>query len=831
VSVEDRPSVTFVLVNHNGERHLHDALTSIRALDYDGEYDIVVVDNASTDGSLKILGGFNEVRVLAEPTNLGFAAGCNAGVAASDAECVAFVNTDMRLDPGWLTQAVAKYDPRSGYSCVAGLILDWDGDRIDFADAIVNYHGMASQVGFGVRVDKAAVEDGRELPFACGGAMLIGRSAFLDVGGFDPAYFAYFEDVDLGWRLRLAGNRIRLAAGARAFHRHHGTAGAYPSFQRALLLERNALRSLIKNVDDENLGRLLPAALMLLIERVLVASGSDRADYDFGARSERETETIARSALAPLHAVGDIVAELDSLIDERRRIQARRRVSDPDVFASFGRPFEPLGSASEGYLEAMTSVTQALRIDDLFGRRRATRVLVIGYDVIGGRMAGPGVRSWELAHALARHAPVTLAFTHRIERESPSVDIAYFATGEELGALVEEADVVVFQGFAVEGHRLLTAGRAIRVVDLYDPWIFEHLEDQRARSPASARTVLRRDVDVQRQLLSAGDFFICASERQRDYWLGMLTAVGRLDGPTYEHDETLRSLIDVVPYGCPEDEPPRASGTLRNDENGIADDDFVVLWTGGTWEWFDPIVVLDAFESLREAVPNSRLVFMGLELEGRGVPAQQRAQEVRDECARRSLLGDGVVLADWIPYDQRGAFMREADVAVIATRRLAESRLAFRSRTIDHFWTGLPTVTTSGDVLAEVVEREGAGIVVEPGDVASLAQALTRLASDADLRHAMSARALRLADDYRWTKVVEPMRRVIEEPWRWRALRANRDTPVAMTEDAQRLLAEWRRAVPQATAPAGGRGVARTAWSRTPEPVRRRLRPMLRRIR
>ncbi len=98
---------------------------------------------------------------------------------------------------------------------------------------------------------------------------------------------------------------------------------------------------------------------------------------------------------------------------------------------------------------------------------------------------------------------------------------------------------------------------------------------------------IRHDVDVQTELLDRGDFFVCASERQRDYWMGMLSARGRVDRATYEADPTLRSLIDVLPFGCPTEPPVATEPVLRGVHPAIGTDDIVITWGGGTWEWFD----------------------------------------------------------------------------------------------------------------------------------------------------------------------------------------------------------------------------------------------------
>ncbi len=837
------PSVSILLVNYNGARHLPACLESLAALDYATDrYEVLLVDNGSTDRSRALLNErYPWVRVLPQGENLGFAEGNNVGAAASDADCLALLNTDMKVEPDWLSRLVEQYDPAERVACVGALILDWEGKHVDFADGIVNHYGFGDQPGLGRPLEDVDVRDGRELPFACAGSMLIDRKLFLAVGGFDPRFFAYFEDVDLGWRIWLAGHRVRLAAGARVYHRHHGTSGSLPDYQRTLLYERNALRTLIKNLEERNLGPVLSGALLLLLERARLATGSDRSEFQLGVQTRRTSEMVDRHALAPLHAVSDLVGELDELMEERRRVQALRRVPDAEIFARFGHPFRPLGRADDAYLEAMTRVTQALRFDELFTTRKASRVLVLAYDRIGERMAGPGVRSWEIARALARSVPVTLASDEEIGRRAPGIENVRFANEEALRLLVEEADIVLLHGHAVERWSSLRTARALKVVDLYDPWLLENLENQRSFSPLQGDWIARRDVDVQRELLDIGDFFVCASERQRDYWLGMLSARGRLDRATYEADPTLRSLIDVLPYGCPQD-PPERGRALRGVHPKVPEDAFLLLWGGGTWDWFDPLSVLEAFAKLHRQLPHARLYFMGLELSDRGVPPQRVARDLRSRAEQLGLAGESVLFGDWVAYDDRGAYLAEADVGVLATRPLAEVRLAFRSRLLDHFWAGLPTVTTGGDTLAELVEREQAGIVCAPGDVDALTDALLTLARDFELRSRIAANAARLADRYRWHDVIQPIRQVAEEPWRWEAARAHRATPISLTEDAQLLLQRRRQsaaapaltaAIEAVVAPMRASSLKKTArkvWRHTPEGVRVRVRPLLRRL-
>jgi hypothetical protein len=167
------------------------------------------------------------------------------------------------------------------------------------------------------------------------------------------------------------------------------------------------------------------------------------------------------------------------------------------------------------------------------------------------------------------------------------------------------------------------------------------------------------------------------------------------------------------------------------------------------------------------------------------------------EMTRRRVeelgLDKAVIFGDWAPYDEREAYLVEADVAISAARDLAETRLSFRTRVLDYLWAGLPIVATSGDVLSDLVTEEKVGLVVPPGDQRALAAALVRLLRSPALRAECSANATAVARRYTWPAAVEPLRGMVLQPWRWEAARRLRPRHRALTEEVRALLADRNR--------------------------------------
>jgi glycosyltransferase involved in cell wall biosynthesis len=246
----------------------------------------------------------------------------------------------------------------------------------------------------------------------------------------------------------------------------------------------------------------------------------------------------------------------------------------------------------------------------------------------------------------------------------------------------------------------------------------------------------------------------------------MLAANNRLNPATYDTDPTLRALIDVVPYGLPP-EPPHAAGpALKGVQPGIAATDRVILWNGGLWDWFDPLTLVRAMARVAAERPNVRLVFLGTRHPNAALPPMAMPERTRELAAALGLADHHVFFRDWVPYAERAAYLLEADLAVSLHPDSVETRYAFRSRLLDCFWTGLPLVCTRGDALADLVEREGLGRVVPPGDEAAVAEATLALLDEPDLRARLAPRFAHVAATLTWDRAVAPLAAYCRAPHR-----------------------------------------------------------------
>ncbi|HVR28679.1 MAG TPA: glycosyltransferase family 2 protein [Thermoanaerobaculia bacterium] len=264
--------MSVLVLSWNGLRHLETLRPAIEALEPPGvDWELLVLDNGSSDGTADwVRSRWPRARLIESPSNLGFAAGNRRLVEEASGDAIAFLNNDTRVVPGWLAALVAALaSAPNDVAAVSGLTLDWQGERLDFGRGIMTFDGHGFQLDYGRPLAQARrPAAGAELLFPSGGNMLIRRDAFLAAGGFDEDYFAYLEDVDLGWRLWSAGWRVLHAPAACSYHRGSGTSDLLGQSHRGFLFERNAFLTAYKNYEAGLWESMMPAVLLTLLSRL-----------------------------------------------------------------------------------------------------------------------------------------------------------------------------------------------------------------------------------------------------------------------------------------------------------------------------------------------------------------------------------------------------------------------------------------------------------------------------------------------------------------------------------------------------------------------------------
>ena len=383
------------------------------------------------------------------------------------------------------------------------------------------------------------------------------------------------------------------------------------------------------------------------------------------------------------------------------------------------------------------------------------RIVVATGDVLGTTMAGPGIRALRFATALVATHVVELVTSAACTLPSQDGVRIRQVTAADVDELVGRTDVWVVQGSILLDFAAIGLSGAVVVVDLYDPYHLEGLELRRERPQKDRLATVHNATAVLNKSIRRGDFFLAASEKQRDFWLGALAALGRVNPLTCDVDTSLRSLIDLVPFGVDDEPPVHTRPAIRGVLDGVGADDTVLLWGGGIYNWFDPLTLIRAVDALRG---NVRLVFLGGKHPNPALPAMRMAVDTRELADSLGITGTHVFFNDgWVPYKERGSYLLEADIGVSTHLDHVETAFSFRTRILDYLWAGLPVVATGGDVFAEVIVSRGIGATVPPGDVEALTAALRALIEDPALRKAQAAASKALSQEYRWDRALQPL--------------------------------------------------------------------------
>lgn len=763
----DAPLVSVIVVNYRGADDTIRCVEELANLDWPREsLEVVVVDNASGDDSVaRLRSALPGTTLVQSDRNTGFAGGCNLGARRSRGRYLAFVNNDARTDPQFLRRAIGALEADATIAAVAAKVLDWEGQTVDFVDAALSWYGQGFKLHAGTPAS-AEFDHDHDVLFGTGSGLVVRADTFAEVGGFDERFFMFFEDVDLGWRLWLLGHRVRYVAGAVVYHKHHASIERFGHWREQYLLERNALFMVYKNYNEENLARVLAPAIALSVHRGVVLGKQDphELDLEHGAEAgESATSAVSRTVLASTLAVDAFARAFPELAKERQRLQSARLRPDAEILRMFRLPFQPNIDAPP-FVQSHDALASAFGVREAFSQRR--RIVVATGDTLAPRMAGPAIRAWQIAKALSREHEVKLVTVSSCDLSHPDFEVLH-VDASALRRLETWCDVLVFQGFLLHEYPFLRTSKKIIVADIYDPFHLEQLEQARDHGETARRDIVKSSTWVLNDQLLRGDFFMCASEKQRDFWLGQMAALGRVNPAVYDADETLESLIAVVPFGVEDGVPVRTGGAAKGVIPGIAEDDQLILWGGGIYNWFDPLTLIHAMDRLKERCPRARLLFMGIRHPNPNVPKMRMAVAARRLSDDLGLTGKSVFFNEgWVPYDERQNFLLEADVGVSTHLDHVETAFSFRTRILDYFWAGLPIVATAGDGLSQIIEAEGLGYAVPAEDVDALANALASLLEDEQYAANCRKNVAEVAGRFRWSVVLEPLLQFCREPKR-----------------------------------------------------------------
>lgn len=322
-------TTSIVMVTHNSESIVAPVLEALFS-DPNLAAEVVVVDSASSDATLALLAKY-PVKVVASAENLGFAGGCHRGVQESSGEIVVFLGHDTRPSPGWLQPLVTAASRSDVGAAMATVADSKDPTTFNTSGGRLTYFGIAWVSDLGQPIPEET--DLIDIAFPQGGAMAIKRATWDRFDGFRPEFFMYNEDVDLGWRLRLAGLRIVRVPQSRVTHDYDF--GRSP--RKMYHLERNRWLMIRSNYRRRTLVALYPALFLVEIGTTVVSIRdgwwADKREAWRDARAAGDTVRQGRLLTSSTRTVGDadMIATMDFRLSDISQVKTPLLTSFADI--------------------------------------------------------------------------------------------------------------------------------------------------------------------------------------------------------------------------------------------------------------------------------------------------------------------------------------------------------------------------------------------------------------------------------------------------------------------------------------------------------------------
>lgn len=388
-------------------------------------------------------------------------------------------------------------------------------------------------------------------------------------------------------------------------------------------------------------------------------------------------------------------------------------------------------------------------------------VVLFCSDVIGSKMGGVGIRYWELAQSLCHKYQLVLVTPNKPDLNHPKI-IFRSLEDHTLKSAIKDADVVITQNISLKLYKLSCSYGIKLIADLYDPIILEYLEASRFVEAGRRKNTYDYLCSQLKLNFQLADGFICANEEQKKLWIGYMLSLGRVSPSVYDIDSNLDHYLGIVPIGMSSDKPAYVGQGVRA-KFGLSDNDKVILWGGGIWNWFDPLTLIQSIYELSKTRNDIKLVFMGVKHPNNAIPEMKMSIAAIELATKLGVLDKCVFFNyGWVSYEERQSYLLDATIGVCCHQNHLETLFSYRTRVLDYFWTALPIITSEGDSFARHVRENKLGRVVACGDVAGWVSSIQELVDHPDKYAECQSNIRAFAPQFTWEESAKSLTDSIE---------------------------------------------------------------------
>jgi len=328
--MNEKATVSVIIVNYNAVSHLRDCVNSVFNTQFES-YEVIVVDNGSTDGSIELLETLSKEReeftFIKNEQNVGPAVGLNQAIKKAKGRYIATLGNDTQVDSKWLQEAISIFesDPKVG-AIQCKLIMMHTDSLIDCIGEYLGQYGfLVHRVEFGEIKDTGQFDYVTQIFAAKSAGMVVRRDVLDQIGGFDEDYFIYLEETDLCWRIWLQGYKVLFAPLSVVYHDSATTSRILPQKRSRYLVKfhgtKNYIQTLIKNLDVKNLLRILPIHIALWVAMISVFSLRGRF---------YEAKCVFEGIIWNVKSCRKVLAK-------RKIVKSQRKVTDAELFPTILR--------------------------------------------------------------------------------------------------------------------------------------------------------------------------------------------------------------------------------------------------------------------------------------------------------------------------------------------------------------------------------------------------------------------------------------------------------------------------------------------------------------
>lgn len=371
------------------------------------------------------------------------------------------------------------------------------------------------------------------------------------------------------------------------------------------------------------------------------------------------------------------------------------------------------------------------------------------------KVEGGGLRAWGLAQGLlANGINVTIAIPDNFELEKDYINgnlrvckwsfenlKSLFDIHDAVCVLYSRGDLMKYVAKNLDPQKQL-------IVDLYVPIYIESLARE-LKGTLEEYKQYQFDVAHWNTAFRRGDYFLCANQAQYHFYQGVLSAMGRINPITFKDQ-----ILEIVPYGIHNSEITHNKDVCKGVK--IAKNDFMILWFGGLYPWFDISPLLESIKELSKEYADIKLVILG----GKNPFSVDKQFTKQYDFAlnfakENDLLDKNIYFVDWIPYEERNNWYAESDMVINLHHKTKETVYSWRTRIVDYIWGELPIVSTGGDEVTEYLAQKNAAIILKENGAKEISKVIENIYKDKNILSEIKNNIVLIKKEFYWDLITK----------------------------------------------------------------------------